>query len=74
MTQAMNDKHESHRRALDARETQLQQHVEHCSAAIRDADGHDPSLGRELDAARSLLAQVHAESALLPVDEPAPAR
>lgn len=51
--------------ALDDRQAQLEHRVEHYSAAVRDSDGHDPSIGRELDAASSLLAQVRAELELM---------
>ena len=65
MTPTSQDTHDSQVRALNARQAQLEQSIEHDRAAIGAGDGHDPSLGRELDAARSLLAQVHAELALL---------
>ena len=70
VTLTTHDTHDAQVRALDARHTQLERRVEHHDAAIRDADGHDPSLGRELDAASSLLAQVRAELALLRDDDP----
>jgi outer membrane murein-binding lipoprotein Lpp len=74
MTLTMHDTHDSHVRALDARQAQLELRIERCSAAIRAANGDDPSLGRELDAATSLLAQVRAELALRLGDATAAAR
>jgi len=65
MTLTLHEIHASQVRALDAREAELEQRIERCRAAIPAPDSHNPSLGRELDAARSLLAQVHAELALL---------
>jgi len=51
--------------SLDERHSELEHHVARFSAAVRDCNGHNPSLGRELDAARSRLAQVRAERARL---------
>ena len=65
MTLTLHEIHANQVRTLDAREAELDQRIEHCRAALRGPDGHNPSLGREIDAARSLLAQVHAELALL---------
>ena len=67
-SQAMHDVHDTHIRALEERRAQLERRVEHYGAAVRECDGHDPSLGRELDAASSLLAQVRAELARLQAD------
>ena len=53
--------HDRQVRALDERRTELEHRVEQYSAAVRDSNGPDPSLGRELDAVSSLLAQVRAE-------------
>lgn len=73
MTSTLHDSHPSHVHALDARQAQLELCVERCSVAIRAANGHDPSIGRELDAATSRLAQVRAELALLHDDTTAAA-
>ncbi len=51
--------------SLDERQSQLEQRVARFSAAVRDCKGHNPPLGRELDAASSRLAQVRAERARL---------
>ena len=67
-SQAMDHVHDTQIRALEERRAQLEHRVEHYGAAVRDCDGHDPSLGRELDAACSRLAQVRAELALLRAD------
>lgn len=50
-----------HVRTLEARKAQLETRVEELEAAVRAGDGLDPSHGRELDDASSLLAQVRAE-------------
>lgn len=55
--------HDRHVRALDERRTELEHRVEQYTAAVRGSNAPDPSLGRELDAASSLLAQVRAELA-----------
>ncbi|MDP2710013.1 MAG: hypothetical protein Q8O56_02220 [Solirubrobacteraceae bacterium] len=52
-------------RALEQREAQLELRVARCRAALRAGEQPNPSLGRELDGTRSLLAQVHAELATL---------
>jgi hypothetical protein len=74
MTLTSHDPDDRHVRALDARQVELEQRVDDSSAAVGATDGLDPSLGRELDAAHSLLAQVRAERALLLDDETADAR
>lgn len=50
-------------RILEARRAQLETRVEALDATLRAGEGHDPSHGRELDDASSLLAQVRAEMA-----------
>lgn len=52
-------------RTLEERRAQLELRVKDYSVAIRDCMGDDPSLGRELDATSSRLAQVRAELARL---------
>ena len=74
MTLTLHEIHAIQVRTLDARQAELEQRIERCRVAIRAAGGHNPSLGRELDAARSLLAQVHAELALLHESETVAAR
>ena len=64
-TNLQQDTHDTQLRALNARRAQLEHRVRHYSTAVRESDGDDPCLGRELDASRSLLAQVHTELALL---------
>jgi hypothetical protein len=65
MTSALQDTRDVQIRALRERQAQLEHRVEHYSAAVPTVNGQDPCLGRELDGARSLLAQVHAELAVL---------
>lgn len=67
-SQTMDDVRDTKIRALEERRAQLEHTVEHYGAAVSECDGHDPSVGRELDAASSLLAQVRAELALLHAD------
>jgi hypothetical protein len=64
-TTALQDTRDVQIRALRQRQAQLEHRVEHYRAAVPAANGPDPCLGRELDGARSLLAQVHAELAVL---------
>lgn len=59
-SQAMVDVHDTQIRALEERRAQLEHRVAHYGSAVRECDGHDPPLGRELDAASSLLAEVRA--------------
>jgi exonuclease VII small subunit len=54
---------------LEERQAQLEHRVEQYESAVHASEGCDPSLGRELDASCSLLAQVRAELALLLADE-----
>ena len=67
-THAIDEVHDTQMRALEERRAQLKHRVEQYGAAVRECDGHDPPLGRELDAASSRLAQVRAELALLRAD------
>ena len=60
-------------RALDERRAQLEHRVDQYTAAVRASNGDHPSLGRELDAASSTLAQVRAELARLARDRAASA-
>lgn len=60
-TQTLDTRHDRQIRSLEQRRAQLEQRVARYDSAIRDCNGHDPSLGRELDAASSRLAQVRAE-------------
>jgi hypothetical protein len=73
MTNTLQDAGDVQIRALRERQAQLEHRVEHYSAAVPAAHGHDPCLGRELDGARSLLAQVVAELAVLQAQDPDPA-
>jgi len=67
-SQTMDDVRDAQIRALEERRAQLEDRVERYGAGVRECGGHDPSLGRELDATSSLLAQVRAELALLHAD------
>ena len=50
-----------HVRALRVREEELESHLLRCKSAAAERPGPDPSLGRELDDVRSLLATVRRE-------------
>ena len=50
---------------LKRRQEQLEQHVRRCRAAAERSPAPNPSLGRELDDASSVLARVRAELAQL---------
>lgn len=60
-TQTLDTRHHRQIHSLEQRRAQLEQRVTRYNTAMRDCNGHDPSLGRELDAASSRLAQVRAE-------------
>ena len=66
--QTLDTLQDRHIRSLEERRAQLEHRVEHYDGALRDCNGHDPSLGRELDAASSRLAQLRAELARLADD------
>jgi len=70
-SQTLDTLHDTRVRSLEQRQAQLEQRLERYDAAIPDCNGHDPSLGRERDAASSLLAQVRAELARLAPGGPA---
>lgn len=69
--QALDTLRDTRVRSLARRQAQLERRLERYDAAIPDCNGHDPSLGRERDAASSLLAQVRAELAALAPDDDA---
>ena len=52
-------------RALHHRRQQLEQHLQRCAAASHGRRAPNPSVGRELDDTRSVLAKVRADLARL---------
>jgi hypothetical protein len=51
--------------ALHQRQQQLEQHLQRCRSAVEQRHGPNPSVGRELDDTRSVLAKVRADLAWL---------
>jgi hypothetical protein len=52
-------------RALHQRQQQLEQHLQRCRSAAEERHGPNPSVGRELDDTRAVLAKVRADIARL---------